>query len=319
MTNQISVLKENRAIRTRDRQAKEISIFVSIFRNGIWVAGIPSWMFGIGDRTIAAFADGYISILEIAQLFTTFFLFVSWLYLKPEEDFDRKSESPRSYQLDVRSERAELYKNIIQNRIQALQNLHQIQQIYILPFSYLAQMYHLLNLKHLENIHAFSLNNLRIVKVNDVQTTHSGGIIKFQTVLDSPMNALRIWRQPIVEVNLILHTPYTVELNIPLYNDKNITVLFNAFPLNENEHQLFIDIYSNLKWPKPLLQVILHFASSLTLLEDFPYLRRLSERKANRLVNLKNISKHETMWLYRRFVDLYGANQNSDRLIASQN
>jgi hypothetical protein len=317
MTNQISVLKEDRAIRRQEKQAQEISIFVSIFRNGVWVVGIPSWMFGIGDRTIAAFTDGYISILEIAQLLTTFFLFVSWLYLKPEENFDRVNESSKNYQLDLQPERAELYKNIIQTRMLALQDLHQIQQIYILPFSHFSQMYHLLNLKHLETIHGFSLNNLKIVKVSNVQPTVSGGIVKFQTVLDSPMNALRIWRQPLVEVNLSLHTPYTVELSIPLYNDKNITVLFNAFPLNENEHQLFIDIYSNLRWPKPLLQVILNFASSLTLLEDLPYLHKLSERK-HRLVNLKNISKHETMWLYRRFVDLYGANKASSQIVASQ-
>ncbi|MGL5792814.1 MAG: hypothetical protein ACRC06_00125 [Waterburya sp.] len=318
MTNQTSVLNEDRAMYRQKKEARENLIFVSIARSGIWAVGIPSCVFGIGERTIASLANGYISILEIAQLFTTFFVFVSWLYLKPEVSLDSASGSSKSYQLDLPSEQLELYKSIIKNRILALQDRHKIRQIYILPFSHICQMYHLLNLKHLETIHGFSLNNLRIVKVSDVQPTLRGGIIKFQTVLDSPMNALRIWRQPIVEVNLILHTPYTVELSIPLYNDKNITVLFNAFPLSENEHQLFIDIYSNLEWPKPLLKLVLHFASSLTLFEDLPYLNKLAQRKTNRLVNLKNISKHETMWLYRRFVDLYGSSKASAQLPSSE-
>jgi hypothetical protein len=63
-----------------------------------------------------------------------------------------------------------------------------------------------------------------------------------------------------------------------------------------------------------LLKLVLHFASSLTLFEDLPYLNKLAQRKTNRLVNLKNISKHETMWLYRRFVDLYGSSKASAQL-----
>ncbi|WP_201027275.1 hypothetical protein, partial [Salmonella enterica] len=133
-----------------------------------------------------------------------------------------------------------------------------IGQEYTLPFPYICQIYHLLNLKHLETIHKFSLNNLKVINVSHYQATNSGGIIKFQTVLDSPINPLRMWRQPIVEVDLILHNPYTVELSIPVYNEKRITVIFNALPLTETEHQFFINIYSDLKWPRPLLQIILH-------------------------------------------------------------
>jgi hypothetical protein len=166
----------------------------------------------------------------------------------------------------------------------------------------------LLNLKHLENVHSFSLNNLKIVKVTEFEPTAIGGQIKFQTILESPFNALRIWRQPIVEVILTLHTPYTVELNIPVYNDRRIIVMFHALPLNETEHKLFIEIYSDLNWPKPLLQILLHFASCLTLLEDLPYLRKLAQRNIHRLVNLSTLPAHETMLLYRRFVELHGAN-----------
>ena len=102
-------------------------------------------------------------------------------------------------------------------------------------------------------------------------------------------------------------SPYTVELRIPVYNNKHIIVIFNALPLSNTEHKFFIDIYSNLEWPKPLLQILLHFASCLTLFEDLPYLRKLAERDIDSLVNLRRVSNHQTMWLFKRFVDLYGS------------
>ena len=139
------------------------------------------------------------------------------------------------------------------------------------------------------------------------QPTALGGVIKFQTSLDSPVNALRIWRSPIVEVELILHNPYTVELSIPVYNNKHLTVIFTAIPISDNEHRLFIDIYSNLPGPRPLLQILLHFASCLTLFEDLPYLHKIAERNIDRIVQLSRVSSHETMMLFKRFVDLYGS------------
>jgi hypothetical protein len=190
-----------------------------------------------------------------------------------------------------------------------------ISQEYILPFPYLCQIYHLLNLKHLETVHSFSLNNLRVVNISYFQPTAIGGIIKFETLLDSPVNPLRIWRQPTVEVDLILHTPYTVELSIPVYNHKRIFVIFSALPLNQTEHQFFIDIYSDLDWPKPLLQVILHFASCLTIFEDLPYLRALADRNIERLFNLNLASNHESMLLFKRFVELYGTGEEKPKLI----
>ncbi len=50
---------------------------------GIWLLGVPSWLFGLVDRTVASFADGYTSALDLVQLFTAAFFFVSWLFLKP--------------------------------------------------------------------------------------------------------------------------------------------------------------------------------------------------------------------------------------------
>lgn len=296
---------------------REITQFVYNLRNGIWFFGIPSWLFGVTDRTLASFADGYLSTLEIVQIFTASFFFLSWIYLKPELELNSANDT-LTYQFDVDPYQLEVYKGIVANRMLQLQEQHMIRQEYILPFPYLCQIYHLLNLKHLETIHAFSLNNLRVIKVSNFEPTTSGGMIKFQTALDSPLNALRIWRQPIVEVDLSLHTPYTVELVIPVYNNKHITVLFNAFPINNNQHKLFIDIYSNLEWNKPLLQTILHFASSLTLFEDLPYLRKLAQRNIDRIVNLTKTNTHETMWLMRRFADLYGSSQEPEQILSSQ-
>ncbi|MBA3924492.1 MAG: hypothetical protein H0X31_23445 [Nostocaceae cyanobacterium] len=59
-------------------------------------------------------------------------------------------------------------------------------------------------------------------------------------------------------------------------------------------------------FPKPILQIILHFASGLTVLEDLPYLYKLSERNINS-VNFGKGSNHKTLWLFKRFVDLYGS------------
>ncbi len=61
----------------------ELLTFLSNLRNGIWLLGVSSWLFGITDRSIASFADGYLSALDIVQLFTALFFFVSWLFLKP--------------------------------------------------------------------------------------------------------------------------------------------------------------------------------------------------------------------------------------------
>jgi len=57
--------------------------FLRRLRWGIWLLGISSWLFGITDRSFASFADGYLSAIDITQLFTASFFFVSWLFLKP--------------------------------------------------------------------------------------------------------------------------------------------------------------------------------------------------------------------------------------------
>jgi hypothetical protein len=65
------------------QQALEQSLFLGKLRNAIWLLGISSWLFGITDRSIASFSDGYLSALDLVQLCTASFFFVSWLFLKP--------------------------------------------------------------------------------------------------------------------------------------------------------------------------------------------------------------------------------------------
>jgi hypothetical protein len=195
----------------------------------------------------------------------------------------------------------------IETRMAELQADHMISQRYFFPFPYLCQIYHLLNLKHLENVHGLSLNNLEILRVSDFQSTEAGGIIKFQTILRSPINLLRLWRQPIVEVVLVLLDRYTVELRIPIYSGKQIIVLFNVIPLQNRGHQLFIDIYTNLARFKPILKLFLHLASCLTVFEDIPYIRKLASKNLERLIKLNKVSEHETMQLFKRFTELYGS------------
>jgi hypothetical protein len=290
------------------------SLSTTKIRNNIWVVGIHSGLFGIVNRGLAVFTGGYLSVVELRHFFLASLILISWLYLKPEEQINSGSmEFIQKHKSDAILPQHNAYLYACQVRMLELKKQHMVSQEYILPFSYICQIYHLLNLKHLETIHGFSLNNLKVIGVNNVQTTSIGGKMKFQTVLDSPYNLLRIWRQPIVEVDLILHTPYMVELSIPVYGDRRITVIFNALPINENEHRFFIDIYSNLPWPKPVLQVLLHFAACLTLFEDLPYLQKLAKRNIDCLLNANHISNHETMWLFKRFADLYGS-----RLIAQE-
>lgn len=71
------------AKKAQKEQSLEQSIFLAKLRNAIWLLGISSWLFGITDRSIASFSDGYLSALDLVQLCTASFFFVSWLFLKP--------------------------------------------------------------------------------------------------------------------------------------------------------------------------------------------------------------------------------------------
>lgn len=70
---------------TKAEPSLEQSVFLAKLRNAIWLLGVSSWLFGITDRSIASFADGYLSALDLVQLSTASFFFVSWLFLKPTQ------------------------------------------------------------------------------------------------------------------------------------------------------------------------------------------------------------------------------------------
>ena len=220
------------------------------------------------------------------------------------------------YQLDAIAPPDEAYLRHTEERMLQLNKHHIISQSYILPIPYLCQIYHLLNLKHLESVHNFSLNGLKIGNIGQLEKTATGGSLKFETTLSSSLNILKIWRQPVVEVELILHTPYTIELSIPVYNGQNITIIFNILPLGNNAHKLFIDIYSAILFPKPILQILLHCACCLTLFEDLPYLHILAQRNLHHRVRHRKIYKNKTMQLFKHFVNLYGC--GLDRWIPSE-
>ncbi|MEW6492840.1 MAG: hypothetical protein AB1589_10070 [Cyanobacteriota bacterium] len=70
---------------TNSQQKLEQAVFLGKLRNAIWLLGVSSWLFGIADRSIASFADGYLSAWDIIQLSTASFFFVGWLFLKPAQ------------------------------------------------------------------------------------------------------------------------------------------------------------------------------------------------------------------------------------------
>lgn len=63
--------------------SSELLSFVATLQKGIWYFGIVAWIFGLADRSTALLSDGYLSGVDIVQLFTASFFFVSWLFLKP--------------------------------------------------------------------------------------------------------------------------------------------------------------------------------------------------------------------------------------------
>ncbi len=282
-------------------------------RDGMWSFGILYWISIIIAQYFEFLANGNLSGISLGHGFTGFLLFVGWIYLKPAPNLEQEGLSTsdisalKYYKLDSAVPPHEAYLHKTEIRMLQLEKYHLISQEYVLQVPYLCQIYHLLNLKHLESIHSFSLQGLKILDVSQLESTASGGAVRFQTVLDSSLNLLRIWRQPVVEVELVLHTPYTIELSIPSYGSTNITVMFNVLPLSRNNHKLFIDIYSDVLLPKTLVRPLLHIASSLTLLEDLPYLRKLTESKICRSSNTMKGSRPETMQLFERFTDLYGS------------
>ena len=79
-----------------ERQSAEYYRFLRTLQRGIWILGVLAWSFGICDRTTAALSDGYLSAIDMVQLFTASFFFVCWLILKPARVAASGSEAENS-------------------------------------------------------------------------------------------------------------------------------------------------------------------------------------------------------------------------------
>jgi hypothetical protein len=277
-------------------------------KNGIWILGVSCSFFGAINLLIESLSDSYMSYAELFCFLVAALLLMVCVALKPEigEEFNMAKRLERS-SLNSSLSYDEEYLLAAKIRMLELKKHHVISQLHVLPFPYLSQIYHLLNLKHLETVHANTLGSLKVLDVYNCHQTPSGGSIQFKTALNSPLNILKIWRKSTVSVELILHTPYMIELTIPVYGGSQMIVLFNVFPLGKSAHEFSVDIYTDLPYPKFLLRAILHLASIFTLYEDLPYLKKLSRKETDGLLALKKVSNHKSMWLFKRFVHLHGS------------
>ncbi|MEB3209924.1 MAG: hypothetical protein VKL39_01155 [Leptolyngbyaceae bacterium] len=296
---------------SENRLPAEDTLKRDIFKCGLWLLGIPAILYGAVDRGLAAFSKPYLEVTDLSYCLILLVALFGWLFIDVSDDpIFSSNETYDAENADVSETNGLIHSHssevLLPPKMLIPHSPCIAQQSYRLPFPSICQIYHLLNLKHLEEIHRFSLGNLKVTKVSQFRTTRRGGYIRFRTMLDSPFNVLRIWRQSHIDVGLTIHTPHQIELSIPVYQQKVIHVLFNVIPLGANEHQLIIQMFSNLQWPKELLRVVLLFASSLTLLEDLPYLSRLAHRHAISSRGIAgSLSSCQSMQLFRRYVDLY--------------
>ncbi|NJL45356.1 MAG: hypothetical protein HC922_05670 [Leptolyngbyaceae cyanobacterium SM2_3_12] len=266
----------------------------NIFIYTMWLLGIPAFIYGAVERGRFAFSGDLIQTVALSHCMVALVALLAWLAIGINVSFPESNGLIQPLSLSPKPLK--------------FPSACIAQQTYRLPFSHRCQIYHLLNLKHLEDIHRFSLGNLKVTKVSYFKRTQSGGCMRFKTVLDSPLNILRLWREPRVEVDLILHTPHQIELKVPVYRERHIHVLFSVLPLNENEHTLTVQIFSNLPWPRELLRAVLIIAASLTLLEDLPYLKQLANTPINRSHRLsEDMTSAPAMQLFRRYIHLYGS------------
>lgn len=281
------------------------SYLTHIFRNILWLLGIPVCLVAIVFQEINSLEDGYVCNLEFLYSIITLSFLVIWIALKPSVT-GCKVLKDTDIDLNLYHQNPD-YHAVTEARTVELKKDRIISQLHILPFPYLSQIYHLLNLKHLETVHGYSLGRLKVTDIHDFQSTPLGGSVKFRTTVSSPINILKMWRQSTIDVTLTLHNPYMVELNVPVYGDKQMVVLFKVFPSDRKTHKFLVDIYTDLPYPKFLLRSILHFASVFTIYEDIPYLKQLSGKDWDFKVAGNSILNPTAMCLLKRFVSLYGS------------
>jgi len=69
----------------------EAAELVYLLKNGVWLSGIPAWIIGVVDRSVASISDGYVSPIDFFQVITAVVFFVSWLTLKPKPNFSEEA------------------------------------------------------------------------------------------------------------------------------------------------------------------------------------------------------------------------------------
>lgn len=267
----------------------------NIFKCSLWLLGIPAIIYGAVDRGIAAFAQASIQVTDISYCMIALILLFGWIGIgvTTAEDEPLSADQGKCTQFRPTPPNSLCNSECI------------AQQSYRLPYPFICQIYHLLNLKHLEDVHRLSLGNLKITKIGHFHKTQKGGQLRFRTMLDSPFNVLRLWRNHSVDVDLTIHAPHQIELKVPVYRQKHIRVLFSVIPLGHAAHQLRIQIFSNLRWPREFLRAVFLLASSLTLLEDLPYLNQLAKRNRTSFHHAAHGQSSQAMQLFQRYVHLY--------------
>jgi hypothetical protein len=64
-------------------QPLEFIPLVRSLRSGLWLLGVSFWLFGLVDRSFAAFSDGIVTATEFLLMMTALFFLIGWLLLKP--------------------------------------------------------------------------------------------------------------------------------------------------------------------------------------------------------------------------------------------
>ena len=73
-----------------DKQLMQRPRFLGNLKQGIWLLGLAFGVFGIVDRSIASFSDGLLSAFDLMQLLIVAALFISWLFLKPNQQLEAR-------------------------------------------------------------------------------------------------------------------------------------------------------------------------------------------------------------------------------------
>ncbi len=68
-----------------EQKLSDAAELVYLLKNGVWLSGIPAWIFGVVDRSIASISDGYVSPIDFFQVITAVVFFVSWLTLNQNQ------------------------------------------------------------------------------------------------------------------------------------------------------------------------------------------------------------------------------------------